>query len=578
MITNEPGAHITEDSLDHEGACYIVQSPQKGHAFRSHEDLITQALCSTPNVNHLEGLAYWTSRWNYISVSKGRSLRLVCKMFDDIWASEVMVELMLFPSELAQEPHHSLVKCLQSLVHRKSNTTTYKTITIKNWHILDTRMDRFASALRLFWNQRPIIMMIITALIVVFLIVPVVFNQIWIYFFIYTMIFICLILVAFYTVLLVLLIHPKKIPHNTRTVLNVYRARYYSALLPQRVDFPNVRLFFGYCQCDWVIYRSARILWSLQQLTELELAISDNTDMDYLAKRTLIARNANSTHFNYDWRPTGVLRSLSDLFSNVPTDKPLKLHHVSLNDCCTNFEALVPHVLPLTSFTYHSSQGNTWCAAFLRAKVFPPMIKVESLDLRLVLYLRRYSGIISLSIAAATVPQGSSLQGSSLWRALMQHEGTLRQLCLNTKLLTFLLENVENEMNFLQCTSNLHELILMNDEKLSQYQDPSDSIRNERQLFHIIARLSHLLTVVIRAQEKGIFLLCLEFCRTSENPLIRSLVRRLVYEREAVERTYLIFSNRNVTGASTCKLRESSSGAAVMYTLPRIMHTETSEN
>lgn len=376
------------------------------------------------------------------------------------------------------------------------------------------------------------------------------------------MIFICLILVAFYTVLdlLVLLIHPKRIPHNTRTILNVYRARYYSALLPQRVDFPNVRcvrLFFDYRQCDWAIYRSARILWSLQQLTELELAISDNTDMDYLAKRLtplsglnkltllrstvtpsqnrcisiLIARNANLTHFNYDWRPTGVLRSLSDLFSNVPTDKPLKLHHVSLNDRCTNFEALVPHVLPLTSFTYHSSQGNTWCAAFLRAKVFPARIKVESLDLRLVLHLRRYSGIISLSIAAGTVPQGSSLQRSSLWRALRQHEGTLWQLCFNTKLLTFLLENVEDEMNFLQCTSNLHELILVNDEKLSQYQDPSDSIRNERQLFHIIIRLSHSLTVVIRAQEKGIFLLCLEFCRTSENPLIRSLVRRLVYER-----------------------------------------------
>lgn len=470
-----------------------------------------------------------------------RSLRLVCKMFDNIWLPFAMTNMALIPSNLAHPPYGALVQYLQFLVHGKGNTTNYTTLTIRNWHRFETELDRFSTDIRQLWGE------------------GLMKTLIWILFLIFTHFIIALASLIFY--LLLLLVQPHKIPYHISRVFNARRARNQVASLPGKLDVSSIRccrLFIDSRERDWAMDHSAKVLLSLPQLTELELGISMYTDLEYVVRRlaplnrlrkltllratvtsfhirslsTLIAHNGNLTHLDYDLLPN-VPQDLAELFSDVSTDRPLRLYHMSLNSACTNFEALAPHVQSLFSFEYHSGPRNPWCIPFVGAEVFPPTIKVESIDQNLITFIETHPGIASLSIATSRVPQDVVPESLGLFQVLRPHTETLRRLSLNTKLFALSIQNTENEMSFLQCSKNLRELVLEADASLLDYQNSNIGIHNEQRLFPVIALLSRSLTVVIRTQDKAIFHLCVEFCLGSENSLIRDLVRRIAYERRS---------------------------------------------
>lgn len=516
-----------------------------------------------------------------------RALRLVCKSFNSIYAPVISSHIVLFPPKLLDPPYLTLVQHLRSLVHeRDPSLTYYSTLTIKHWHYADTPLDRrsslipqglqpsyrapMAALVHRLWNRRgptPTAFTVLGAATgIIILVILFMYITIGAIIFLSTVIVLILLIV-------ISLKRFHKLPWRKRikTTLNILRARFYMELLQRKLDLSDirrVRLFIDSRSRNWSIHRSTSLLLSLPKLTELELGISHDTDLEYTTKclaplnrlhklsllsatgispphtcclSPLIAQNENLTHFDYDWRPN-VPYDLSLLFRDVPISKPLRLRHLSLNSTCMNLEAAVPHIHSLTSFEFHYGK-NTWCDAFLRANVFPTTIKVERLDAELTLFIRRHPGIVSLSIFMDT-PQRQPIE-TPLFDALYHQVNSLRHLCLTTEYLTRVLCNVDVEMDFLRCTNGLRELVLLNDEmgrilpslfgSTNTIDTPFfDNIRlhqYEHQIFPITARLDRSMTVVIRAQDLKIFHSCFEFCRTSSNPLIQDLTRRLVYEK-----------------------------------------------
>ncbi|KAM6488947.1 hypothetical protein JOM56_015583 [Amanita muscaria] len=516
-----------------------------------------------------------------------RALRLVCKSFNSIYAPVISSHIVLFPPKLLDPPYLTLVQHLRSLVHeRDPSLTYYSTLTIKHWHYADTPLDRrsslipqglqpsyrapIAALVHRLWNRRgptPTAFIVLGAATGIIILVI-----LFMYIIIGAIIFLSTVIVLI--LLIVIFLQRKRI----KTTLNILRVRFYVELLQRKLDLSNirrVRLFIDSRSRNWSIHRSTSLLLSLPKLTELELCISHDTDLEYTTKclaplnrlhklsllsatgispphtcclSPLIAQNENLTHFDYDWRPN-VPYDLSLLFRDVAISKPLRLRHLSLNTACMNFEAVVPHIHSLTSFEFHYGK-NMWCDTFLRADVFPTTIKVERLDAELTLFIRRHPGIVSLTISMDN-PQRQPIE-TPLFDALYHQVNSLRHLCLTTKYLTRVLCNVDVEMSFLRCTNGLRELVLLNDEMGSHIPLPilfwstnstidipffynySHQIRlhqYEHQIFPIAARLDRSMTVVIRAQDLKIFHSCFEFCQTSSNPLIRDLTRRLVYEK-----------------------------------------------
>ncbi|KIL65357.1 hypothetical protein M378DRAFT_24141 [Amanita muscaria Koide BX008] len=473
-----------------------------------------------------------------------RRLRLVCKTFNDIWSPILMTNMVLFQTDVT---NHALAQ-LRQIVHGKSNASTlaaYTTLTIQNLCCVDTKPDRWYSNARRLREQGRII----AALQRIITMQDVVFDICLLIFLIFAII--PLILRILYLPLL-----PFKAISYIKRAIPKFRARYYMALLPRKLEMRNIRhvkLLLNN-DSDWAIYRSTRILLSLPHVTELELGLADTTDVEYLVRcleplkglhkltvlpnwlvrwspsvlgciASLISSNENLTHF--DWQPF-ISPDFSALFCDVPTHKPLKLHHLSSSRGCTNFDALMPHIRSLTSVEFRDTGSNRWCNSFSRAKIFPPIIKVKLLDQELVTFIEGHPGLVSLTIGAGSTIRGTD---SSLCKALTYHSETLQHLFFKSEVLAFVLQNVENEAEFLLSTGNLRELVLETEETLLQYQNATSRIYSERKILPVVANLSHSLTVIIRTGDKAIFFLCVAFCRNSENPLIRDLAGRIVYER-----------------------------------------------
>ncbi|KIL65360.1 hypothetical protein M378DRAFT_162307 [Amanita muscaria Koide BX008] len=491
------------------------------------------------------------------STVKGlRPLRLVCKTFNDIWSPVLMTNMVLFQTDATD---HALAQ-LRQIVHGKSNASTlasYTTLTIQNLCCVDTGPDRWCSAARRLREQG--IIAVLQWMITTLILTLIKFITLVIYFVVY-LVFSALTLYPFIEGIIFLAVLPFKAISHIKRAIPRFKARYYMASLPRKLNTRNirrVRLLLDYNDSDWVIYRSTRILLSLPHFTELELGLADTTDVEYLVRcleplkglhkltvlpkrisqwppsllrciAALISSNENLTHF--DWRPL-IAPDFSALFCDVPTHKPLKLHHLSSSRGCANFDALIPHIRSLTSVEFGFKESNQWCISFSRAKIFPPIIKVELLDQELVTFISGHPGLVSLTIGSDSIMQGTGQRDSSLCKALTHHSETLKYLFFKSKTLAFILQNVENEANFQLSTGNLRELVLETEETFLQYQNATSRIYSERQILPVVAHLSHSPTVTIRTRDKAIFFLCVAFCRNSESPLIRDLAGRIVYER-----------------------------------------------
>jgi hypothetical protein len=202
----------------------------------------------------------------------------------------------------------------------------------------------------------------------------------------------------------------------------------------------------------------ARCLAPLHRLTNLQLRIRDDEGKENSSTAKIsgfsivIAHNPDLTHFTF-LPDSGGSFDLAYLFCEVPSDKPLRLEHVSVNENCTNFESLLPHIQHLSSYQFQSkkSRKNDWCAALSCANVFPPTIKVWTLDDEAFTYLKRHPRIISLSI------RRSNDRSSKFKEILTKHIGTIQHLTVSNIDLTSALTIFK-----LQCAS-LRELVLVMD-------------------------------------------------------------------------------------------------------------------
>ncbi|KIL65340.1 hypothetical protein M378DRAFT_24132 [Amanita muscaria Koide BX008] len=468
----------------------------------------------------------------YTHTSQLRILRLVCQLFDIIWSPLVFNNILLFRRS---QTHHDRVKYLRSLVRGKALSCT--TLTLQNWDCIDTDMDWFLWNMKFTWEIGAAMEDVGLRLEVPFLILA--SPAMWLGKF---------------------LLGPRKC---FTKALDCIRSRFYASLLPHTAQFAHIRcvkMTVTEIQSRWAVYRSTRILSALPQLTELELNINPDVNWEHIAQclnnvtslrtfrliiwpykdrvlmnprhsrisrlQSFIARNPYLTRLVL----VSVLGcgycDLSELFLDIPSNKPLKLDHISLQGC-TNHQALIPHLQALSSFEFSGSSSVLFLADLMKAKIFPPTITVEYLDLGtsfLFEYLRSHPGIISLSfLRFAYCPR--DYINDRLSSILVQHSKTLRSLKMPSVVLADALRVSSIEMSFLRCT-NLREIVLIKDYP----EETNADIRYEKQVFPIIARLDPLLTVGFT--DILDFRASIDYCRTSDNPLVRDLAGRLFFVEE----------------------------------------------
>jgi hypothetical protein len=172
-----------------------------------------------------------------------------------------------------------------------------------------------------------------------------------------------------------------------------------------------------------------------------------------------IACNPNLSHITLSC--TYPRFDISALMQHIPSERPLKLEYLSIGDGCLNLKGLVPHIKSLQSFEFRRwwkspIKTNEWCPIFCKASVFPPTIKVESLDSELVIYLTRHPGVVSLTIGHS----GDSDCCDALSNVFVQHSEKLRYLALEGSALSKLLKVTQNRAKFLTCTG-IEEMVLI---------------------------------------------------------------------------------------------------------------------
>ncbi|KAM6501862.1 hypothetical protein JOM56_001839 [Amanita muscaria] len=482
----------------------------------------------------------------YTHISQLRILRLVCQLFDIIWSPVVLSNILLFSR---YQTHHDRAKYLRSLVHRKGNTLSCATITLQNWDCLDTDIDCFL------WDMKDYIWQIEAPMLygMVPLVVP--FR----------------ILASPAMWLGKFLLGPREC---FTKALDCIQSRFYASLLPRKAQFAHIRcvkMTVTRNQSRWTVYRSTRILSALPQLTELDLNIDLSVNLEHIAQclkhvtslrtfrlimwptdlleskprisclRYFMARNPYLTCFALLPRHYGGRYDLSELFLDIPPDKPLKLDHISLNGDCTNYQALIPHVQALSSFEFSGFATNDnlrlFIADFTKAKIFPPTITVEYLNLCtgvLFTYLIIHPGIINLSFLALPYPSDYIADTDRLCSILVQHSKTLRSLKLPSSVLAGALRVSSIEMSLLRC-ANLREIVLRryHSEPMGWISNTPEiyvDIGDEKQIFPIIAHLSPLLTVGLT--DILTFRVSIKYCRTSDNALVRDLAGRLFFFEE----------------------------------------------
>lgn len=467
-----------------------------------------------------------------------KPLRLVCRVFDHVWSPIIFASIILLFSD--DPVSDEGIEHLRQLTDGDHSSYAFQTVTLKNWHHLNTAGYHFYNRLKNLWIEDR--------------------GR--------ALIYIPLIIILFLPVNLVeYLCHPKKIPRRFKTLSSFIRARYCANLLPRRLHLPNVcsvKLIAHSRESRWVIYRRARVLAMLPALTELELCLPRDADMAKISKclnplrnlrkftlrilftvtyiavnrvlsnignfSTIIARNPNLTHLVLRSTTNNAPCDLSSLLRGVPADKPLMLEHVTIDGYCRNLDALLPHIQSLSSIDiqFMHFAMDPFYTTLERAGVFPSTITADALELDLFMYLNRHPGIVRLSIGHygnyATLYRDNCLP-----KILERHSGTLQYLTVRTHML----RTSEGERALSAC-KQLRELVLTR-----KFERPHllimdcsyDSVDNEIRILPTVARLNRSLTVVIRAHSISAFRDCIEYCKVSNNPLVCDLAGRIVYER-----------------------------------------------
>jgi len=255
----------------------------------------------------------------------------------------------------------------------------------------------------------------------------------------------------------------------------------------------------------------------------------------------IIAANPNLTHLEVTYSSTHFWIfqhvDLARMLAYLPADFPLKLEHLCLSHCTFhNLTALAPYIHTLASVDLDDSD---MLHQLLRQSIFPPTTTLTKIDQHAIEYLDRHPRIISLIIYS---PCHESFC-SAILRILCRHSKTLTHLGIFSLTLCQCIDQTENELAFLQLT-NLKQLVLYYWHK----HDPNwtqkkmvlplsrslDSLSHTKTWFQqeillpLIAHLPNSLTLVIN--QTWACEMCSKFCIQSQNPFVRDLASRIVYE------------------------------------------------
>ncbi|KAF8343395.1 hypothetical protein F5887DRAFT_973734 [Amanita rubescens] len=357
------------------------------------------------------------------------------------------------------------------------------------------------------------------------------------------------------------IMHPRIVPTILfNAALRTFaKLRLYVPCTP-KFNLPNVSCVVWSVHLNdpkWIISRTAKLLRRLPRLSELLLVMDEALeefnylvkcfsklhnlrklgfrfyhefpegllyrppDLDFNLPRInaagkIIAANSNLTHLEvtHSW-PDVENIDLTQMLAYVPADYPLKLEHISLSHSFRNLAALAPHIRSLTSIDIADSRILN---ELLRQGIFPPTITLKEIDQLAIEYLDHHPRIISLTILC---PYHESFCSTTV-RILSRHSKSLTRLGIFYEVLCQCIHQTENELAFLKCT-NLKQLVLYyHDSELSSID------RRMGTLLLVIAYLPDSLTLVVN--QTWACQLWTKFCRESQNPFLRNLASRIVFE------------------------------------------------
>ncbi|KAF8637266.1 hypothetical protein AX17_002946 [Amanita inopinata Kibby_2008] len=451
-----------------------------------------------------------------------RTLRLVCKAFDALYAPIVLSAIQLFKNATLSS---GLMQIHDLMVGSDSLEHSAKTITIAGWRwIYGSPSFISVRQMRMPGWLLPGICLNVTVL-------P-----------------ICYVLRCVF--------RADEIPRRFINMINRARARRCVSRLPDKVKFPNVRCVkwrIAYAERDWIVSRTLQLLLAFPQLTELELVLPVYHNVRNLADcltalrnlrkltiettfdsklrspspqningfQKLIACNPFLTHLILVQPGIGGQGCLFELMGDVPSYRPLALQHLGLSDNFSNPFAILPHLTCLTSLDVRSTRwGTDFWQLLDAAKIYPSEIKTDCIDGQLITYLKHHPNLVTLS---ADCPYKKVI-GYLLLQALAQHPHTLQNFSSDSRSLCRCLQFVEDETLFMKFTG-LRQLGLLLRSDIAFVDSPSELSFEFVHMLRIIARFGNLQTLAIN--NKPIFDACIARCRDLQNPLLRTLCNRI---------------------------------------------------
>ncbi len=193
----------------------------------------------------------------------------------------------------------------------------------------------------------------------------------------------------------------------------------------------------------------------------------------------IIAANPNLTHLEVSQCQAADNLNFGRMLRYIPTDRPLKLEHISVSHSCWNLGALIPHIRSLTSVYLPDSRV---LKKLLPESIFPPTMTLRLIDEGAIEYLDRHPQIISLTFYHCLEQHGVTILG-----ILSRHSETLTHFGSTVWYFIDFINRTEGELALLQCT-NLKQLVIYcrNDSRLTEVTPEMVSLARKVNRCHVL--------------------------------------------------------------------------------------------
>jgi hypothetical protein len=351
------------------------------------------------------------------------------------------------------------------------------------------------------------------------------------------------------------------------------KAKYYirrgEHLCFQLPNVKRVRWVETYLECRKSIRLNSQLLEALPSLTELDITIPFNMAgvaeqigltvarlrnlrkltvrlwfRDHFGQQSLgwlkraIAGNPNLTHLVlYQTRILPGLISLSDLFEDIPSERPLRLQHIRLSSHYYQITPIMlPHIRSLRSLNVHfpfwhgADEIDSVWSTLQREKIYVSEIQTNRVTSRFLDYLRHFDHLVALSICSSggTGNEFDAQNMAILLGILEQHSlrrlriepfnwGRWSQCCNHASI---------NNLKQLQGIV-LHSGWLWGWDSIDSFWWAS-TIDDVVAIAYLVSRIEAPVTLMLEG-ELVLYNKFLTFCRNSSSALVRDLCQRISY-------------------------------------------------